>query len=225
VFSLLGLPVSFGLGAAAGAVPWFGLATGVLLTLAGLAAFAGRHLTVRLPARLPVRRERRVGAMLLFGAGYGAASLGCTLPVFLTLIGTSLGTAKLTAFLAYGAGMAVVLMALAVAVALARTAVAGPLRQLLPYSNRLAAVLLTLSGAYLAYYWARIRFGNPVTLANDPVVGFASRYSGQLENAAQQHGTPVLAAAAAIVVIALASGLRRWIHLPVSSPQRDEARR
>jgi hypothetical protein len=37
----------------------------------------------------------------------------CTLPLFLTLIGASLsGGGKLTTFLAYGAGMAVVLMAL-----------------------------------------------------------------------------------------------------------------
>jgi hypothetical protein len=28
--------------------------------------------------------------MLLFGIGYGAASLGCTLPLFLTLVGASL---------------------------------------------------------------------------------------------------------------------------------------
>ena len=37
--------------------------------------------------------------MLLFGVGYGAASLGCTLPLFLTLVGASLsGGGKITTF-------------------------------------------------------------------------------------------------------------------------------
>jgi cytochrome c biogenesis protein CcdA len=114
-FALVGLPVSYGVGAIARAVPWAGLATGAALALAGLLTLFGKHL--RLPAQLRVqpRRERRLGAMLLFGIGYGAASLGCTLPLFLTLVGASLsGGGKLTAFVAYGAGMAVVLMALSV---------------------------------------------------------------------------------------------------------------
>src|SRR5205823_3927498 len=120
-FALVGLPVSYGVGAIARAVPWAGLATGAALVIAGLLTLLGTHL--RLPSHLQVvpRRERRLGAMLLFGIGYGAASLGCTLPLFLTLVGASLsGGGKITTFLAYGVGMAIVLMALSVLVALAR---------------------------------------------------------------------------------------------------------
>ena len=98
-FALVGLPVSYGVGAIARAVPWVGLATGAALALAGLLTLLGRNL--RLPAHLTVqpRRERRLGAMLLFGIGYGAASLGCTLPLFLTLVGASLsGGGKITTF-------------------------------------------------------------------------------------------------------------------------------
>src|SRR5262249_33024722 len=120
LFALIGLPISFGAGAIARAVPWAGLATGVLLAAVGLVALAG--VSVRSPVRfhVAVRRERHLGAMLLFGVGYGAASLGCTLPIFLVLIGASLGGGKLAVFLGYGTGMAVVLMTLAVAVALLR---------------------------------------------------------------------------------------------------------
>ena len=90
-FALVGLPVSFGVGAIARAVPWAGLATGALLAIVGLVTLFG--IRVRLPVhpRLRVRRERRLSAMLLFGVGYGAASLGCTLPLFLALVGASLG--------------------------------------------------------------------------------------------------------------------------------------
>jgi hypothetical protein len=151
--------------------------------------------------------------MLLFGVAYGAASLGCTLPIFLALVGASLGADKIAVFLAYGVGMALVLMALAVAVALAREGAARAIRPLLPHVRALSGLLLALSGAYLVYYWGRVRFGDSATLADDPVVGRVTRYSAQLQGFAARHGTPLLVLAGAIVVLAALSGLRR--HLPL----------
>ena len=207
LFAVVALPVSYGIGAVANAVDWVGLATGVGLALAGAAAFTGWTPHIRpLPVARP-RRERRLASMVLFGVGYGAASLGCTLPILLALIGASLGAEKLAVFGAYGAGMAVVLMALAVAVALTREGLASRLRPLLAHVNRLAALLLFASGGYLTYYWARIRFGDQLTLADDPIVGTASRYAAQLEIFARHHDTPLLAGAAAIVALALAAGV------------------
>ncbi len=144
--------------------------------------------------------------MLLFGVGYGAASLGCTLPLFLALVGASLGGAKLTAFVAYGIGMAVVLMALSVLVALAREAT-RLVRPALPYMGRIAGVLLLASGGYLFYYWARLRFGDTATVADDPIVSFGVRFSGQVRSFADGRGSTVVAIAGAIVALALLSSL------------------
>jgi cytochrome c biogenesis protein CcdA len=207
-FALVGLPVSFGLGAVADAVPWVGLATGALLALTGLFVLVRGHVSVPIRLHVGVRRERRVGAMLLFGAAYGAASLGCALPVFLALVGASAGPSQVAVFVAYAAGTAVVLMALAVGVACARYGMARAVRPALPYVGRLSGVLLTISGAYLVYYWARIEFGDSVTLADDPIVGFATRYSAQLQDFAARHGAPLLTLAAAVVALALAGRLR-----------------
>ncbi len=209
LFAVVGLPVSLGVRAIADAVPWFGLATGVALALAGLSVVVGRRMGLAFVPRPRVRSERPFVAMVLYGVGYGAASLGCTLPIFLALVGASLGADKVKVFLAYGAGMAVVLMALAVAV---REGIARRLRALVPHVGRLAGVLLTASGAYLIYYWARIRFGDRVTLADDPIVGFVSRYSAELQDFAERHGTPLIAAAGAIVALALASGLHHAVR-------------
>src|SRR5262249_30493612 len=190
------------------AVPWLGLATGAALAFAGLLTLLGRHL--RIPAHLSVRppRERRMRAMLLFGVGYGAASLGCTLPLFLTLVGASLsGGGKLTTFLAYGTGMAVVLMALSVLVALAREGAARAVRPLLPQMNRIAGLLLLASGGYLFYYWARLRFGDTATVADDPVVSFGVRFSGQARNLADGNGSLILVGAAVIVALAVVASV------------------
>jgi cytochrome c-type biogenesis protein len=144
LFALVSLPVSFGVALVASAVPWVGLLTGALLALAGLVVISGRRLPMPLHLQLPVRRERRLGAMLLFGVGYGAASLGCTLPLFLTLVGASAGGSKITVFLAYALGTAVVLMALSVVVALAREGVVRGVRSLLPYMHWITRRLLFL---------------------------------------------------------------------------------
>jgi cytochrome c-type biogenesis protein len=203
LFAVAGLPVSYGVGAIADAIPWAGLATGALLVALGLATMLG--LRLRLPERgLPtVRRERRAGAMVMFGVGYGAASLGCTLPLFLTLVGASLGGAKITVFAAYGTGMALVLMALSVLVALAREGAVRAVRPLLPYLNRVSGALLVVAGSYLAYYWARLRFGDTVTVADDPVVRFGVRFSGDVRSFAGGHSSMIVAVAAGLVALAL----------------------
>ena len=214
VFAVVGVPVSLGLGAVSDAIPWVGLATGGLLALVGLVTLAGFGvgLPTSLRMRMPVRRERTAGAIVLFGIGYGAASLGCTFPVFLALVGASLGAASLTVFLAYAIGITIVLMALAVLVAFARGGILRFFRPLLPHVHRLTGLLLALSGTYLVYYWARVRFGNQLTLADDPIVGPVSRYAGQLETFARHHGAPLLATAAAVVGIPLVGLLKRRRH-------------
>jgi len=203
LFALVGLPVSFGVGLVARAVPWAGLATGALLALAGLATLAGRRIAPPFHLHVAVRKERRLGAMLLFGVGYGAASLGCTLPLFLTLIAAGSGPDKLTAFLAYAAGTTVVLMALAVLVALAREGVVRALRPALPYVSTISGALLVVAGAYLFYYWARLRFGDTATVADDPVVSFAIRFTGHVRTFADGRGSTLVAVAAAVVLAAL----------------------
>ena len=210
LFALASLPVSFGIALVARAIPWAGLATGALLALAGLVAVTGRRIALPVHLHVPIRKERRLGAMLLFGVGYGAASLGCTLPLFLTLIAASSGADKLTVFAAYAVGTAVVLTALSVLVALAREGVARGVRPLLPYMSRLAGLLLLIAGGYLVYYWARLRFGNTATVADDPVVSFAIRFSGHIRTVADGHGSMLVAGAGAIVLTALLATLVRW---------------
>ncbi|MGH2898276.1 MAG: cytochrome c biogenesis CcdA family protein [Solirubrobacteraceae bacterium] len=222
LFALASLPVSFGVALVAQAVPWAGLATGGLLALAGLAALAGRRIALPVHLHIPVRKERRLGAMLLFGVGYGAASLGCTLPLFLTLIAASSGPDKLTVFAAYAAGTAIVLMALSVLVALAREGVARTVRPLVPYLGRIAGLLLVIAGGYLVYFWARLRFGNTATVADDPIVSFAFRFTGHIRTFADGRGSTLVALAGAIVLAAVLTALLRWRRQTTASKLASE---
>jgi len=210
VFLAVGLPIMYGATVVAEAMPWAGLVVGAILGGVGLAALAGRHVSLPLRSPFRVRRDRRPSAMFVFGVGYGTASLGCTLPAFLALVGAGLGmedtAASLAIFAAYGSGMALVLMALAVGAALLHQGVARGLKRLVPHLHRMAGGLLLVAGIYLTYYWARILFGPSATLASDPIVGLATRLSAQLETIAADHGLSLVLGAGLIVVAAAVAG-------------------
>lgn len=214
LFTMIGLPITLGATAVARAVPWAGIGLGIGLTAFGLLVLAGKQ--VRLPAARPLRvaPEQRARTMVLFGVSYGLASLGCTLPIFLTLVGSSVGagptTASIVAFAAYGFGMAVVLMALSVAAALAQQGLARWLRRFLPYLPRVTGGLLVLAGGYLTYYWWRLRLGSRATLATDPIVGRVVRYTARLTASAEGAAWGVFIVAGLVVAISAGVTWRPW---------------
>ena len=90
----------------------------------GIALVRGYELTVGLPKSKRAARGRGYGSVFAFGVSYAVASLSCTLPVFLTVVATQVtrGTfvSGIATFLAYGAGMSLVLVAITVALALGK---------------------------------------------------------------------------------------------------------
>ncbi|TML87749.1 MAG: hypothetical protein E6G08_09870 [Actinobacteria bacterium] len=84
------------------------------------------------------------------------------------------------------------------------------MRPLLPYVGRASGALLFATGGYLVYYWARLRFGDSVTLADDPVVGLVTRFSASVQSAADGQSSLVVGAAAGIAGTALAAGAWHW---------------
>ena len=214
IFIVVGLPVSYGARAVARAVPFAGIGIGLVLTVLGVSGLTGRRVGLRLPFTVSPGGGRGARAMVLFGVGYGIASLACTLPIFLAVVGASLSTggtaAGLAVFVAYGSGMAAVLLALALAAALLQRGLSRRLSRLLPYLPRVSAALLMVSGVYLTYYWVRFRFGPTATVASDPIVGMVSRFSARIEVLASSEGIWLVVAAAGVVAVAIARVAWQW---------------
>jgi cytochrome c biogenesis protein CcdA len=157
LFALAGTAISLGAYALVRTMPWIGLLIGAGLMLLGAWLLWGHHLAVPGLSQLQLGRQRTLGGIFLFGMAYGLASLSCTLPVFLVVVGSAFTSreigAGLAQFLAYGLGMGVVLMALTLSLALFKGALLGALKRAVPYVERAGAVLLVAAGAYLVYYW------------------------------------------------------------------------
>jgi cytochrome c biogenesis protein CcdA len=157
VFGTIGTSIGLGARELTHALPWAGLVIGTALVLAGAAVLLGGHLRLRLPQLGYGRSRGGMQGDVLFGIGYGTASLSCTLPIFLAATGgavTGSLAGSALSFVAYAAGMGTVLTALAVAAALSQQGLARALRRVVPYVNRGSGALLMLAGAYVVYYWA-----------------------------------------------------------------------
>lgn len=96
-----------------------------------------------------------IGAAL-YGWVYGLASLGCTFPLFLSLLiqaaarGALLGAGMVVA---YGVGMGVVLTAVAVLATMARASLPDRLWRLSDRLPRITGALVLASGLLLLAYW------------------------------------------------------------------------
>jgi cytochrome c-type biogenesis protein len=158
VFFLLSVPFA-GLRRApwfGSSLPWITVVVGLALAVLGAAMVRGFEPSVRLPRMSRGTGSRELPTMFVFGVSYAVSSLSCTIPLFIGLVAGSLTGADpaggVAAFVAYGSGMALVLMALTLTMALARQGLVRALRRVLPYVNRIAGALLVLAGAYVAYF-------------------------------------------------------------------------
>jgi cytochrome c-type biogenesis protein len=161
LFGLAGLVISAGGNALLGAMPPLAIFIGVALILLGLWVLAGRSVYFGVfegfAARVGDPTNVSARGFFLFGLAYGAASLSCTLPVFLVVVGGGISASGFLAgasqFLGYGLGMASVLVALTLALALFKQGLVAKLRKAVPYVQLASAVLLVLAGAYMIFYW------------------------------------------------------------------------
>jgi cytochrome c-type biogenesis protein len=158
VFSVIGFAFQ-GLGSFSKTVlPILTFVIGLALVVLGIAMLFGYEPKFALPRLNTDSSAKDTKAMFLYGVSYAVVSLGCTLPIFILQVVSSLqrkGIASgLLNYAAYAAGMGLVVITLTVAVALGQQGFIKNMRKVLPFINRAAAVLLVLAGAYVAYYGA-----------------------------------------------------------------------
>ena len=163
LFGVVGAAFELGSALIVHSLPWVGLGIGIVLVLIGGAILSGRQVTSSVPERVAARIGRGAGAPGLrgyaaFGLAYGAASLGCTLPLFLALMGTAAATSRLNgaavlAFVLYGAGMAAALGIITIIAGVVGFGILRRARGFVRFVSSLSGGLLLLSGAYVVYYW------------------------------------------------------------------------
>jgi cytochrome c biogenesis protein CcdA len=211
-------------------LPYVTVVIGIVLVALGIWFLMGRQLTILIPNR-PARSARwaptaRLGSMFSYGLGYAVASLSCTVGPFLAVTGAGLGSRSaiggVAVYLAYAAGFTVVVGALAVAAAVASSAVVDRMRRIMPYLNRIGGALMVVVGAYVGYYGIyEVRLftanGNP----QDPVIAAAGRVQGAIAGWVHQHGAWPWLLALAVLVLAVIGAA--WRTTSAKRPRADRA--
>lgn len=155
VFGVLGVAISLGARSVVRLFPFGGLVIGAVLLAIGLYSLLGRR-PLPIPG-LGGRFGRPMSGGVAFGAAYAVASLSCTLPIFLAVVGGTLLSegigAALVPFVGYAVGMGGVLLAVTLATALSAGAVVRVLRRVMPIVEQVGSALLVGIGAYLILYW------------------------------------------------------------------------
>jgi cytochrome c biogenesis protein CcdA len=212
VFGAVGLVVTQISASVMDHAKWATVLIGAALVVVGVALLLGRQLSIRLPRLDRGGSSRELSSMFLFGVSYAVASLGCTLPTFLSATSSSFSrsgtTAGLVTFLTYALGMGMIVTVLTVAVALARGSVVRAFRRVVPYVSRLSGALVVVAGLYVTYYgWYEVRLARGGQ-ARDPVVDRALRIQRQLSNVIDRVGTTRLGLLCAFVVAGV--GAAAW---------------
>lgn len=157
IFLLVGLPIAFLARALAAYLPYLAILVGATLAILGVLMLAGKHLAPRLPVVTTDTTTRQ--GFVLFGVGYGLASLSCTFPIFLAVMAAGLlagGFASgMAVFAAYATGKAILLVGITAASVAGGDATRAKLGRLAPTIARAAANLMIASGVYIAYYYGR----------------------------------------------------------------------
>ena len=164
LFGVAGTLIGFGASFVVNYIPWIGLIIGVLLTLTGAWLVGGGKLYTGIAAQAASRignpGQVSVKGYFLFGISYGVASLSCTLPIFLAVLGLSAADTNFLNtvfnFLLFAVGMGLVIMVLTLGIAFFRTAMVGGLRRALPYIQPIGYWLMVLAGTYIIFYWLTI---------------------------------------------------------------------
>jgi cytochrome c biogenesis protein CcdA len=196
-------------------LPFGTVVIGIVLVALGLWLLSGRELTALTPRPFGPRwaPSARVGSMYGYGVSYAIASLSCTIGPFLAVTAAGFrGGSVVTGvsiYLAYVAGLTLVVGVLAIAAATTSSALADHLRRVLPFVNRISGAMLVLVGLYVAYYGVyELRLFNATANPDDSVITSAGRLQGALAGWVHQHG--VLPWAIALVALVGGASAGVW---------------
>jgi hypothetical protein len=155
---------------------------GVLFVILGIAMLFGFKLPIATPSVNTGERNRTMSSMFLYGVAYAVASLGCTLPLFMSTLfqtGENEGYWKGVAnVVMYAVGMALVVISLTLALATANAGFVRWLKSKMQYVEMVSGAFVLLSGAYLLWYF----YWRDVKETSDPLTDAVDRMQQRVQN-------------------------------------------
>ena len=132
------------------------LAIGIVLVIGGARMLTGWTPKFALP-QIGGVQTKTFRATVIYGVAYAVASIGCTIGFLTTAVFGSIALhgfiSGVFSILLYGLGMAMLVTALTVSLASAKTGIVTMIKNRLHIVQRLGAIFVTITGIYLVLYW------------------------------------------------------------------------
>ena len=164
LFGLVGIIIAAGASFVGGLLQWLGLAIGIGLAIVGAWMVSGGKLytggAARAASHMGNPSQVSMKGYFIFGISYGTASLSCTLPIFLAVVGISVAGRSMALvfgdFLLFALGMGGVVIALTLGMAFFMRTMVGVLRKASYYIQIVGSCLMVVAGAYIVFYWLTV---------------------------------------------------------------------
>ena len=176
------------------------LAIGIVLVIGGARMLTGWTPKFAVP-QIGGVQTKTFRATVIYGVAYAVASIGCTIGFLTTAVFGSIALhgfiSGVLSILLYGLGMAMLVTALTVSLAFAKTGILTIVRNQLHLIQRLGAIFVTLTGIYLVFYW----YAAISETRSASFVTRIERWQTKVASFLQQQGAIRLAIVLSIVVI------------------------
>ena len=165
LFGAVGLVLSVASAVVGSALPWLSLTVGVVMLFAGGFMLGGGRVSFSRADQAAGQlggAASNVGLMgyATYGLAFALSSLGCTLPLFLAVVGSALAAGGLLGgleeFVLYALGMGAVVTILTLSIGFFGQALVGRVRRVGRFLEPLGAFLVLVTGAYVVYYWLSV---------------------------------------------------------------------
>jgi len=187
------------------------LAIGIILVIGGARMLTGWTPKFATP-QLSGVQTKTFRATVIYGVAYAVASIGCTIGFLTTAVFGSIAlhgfVSGVFSILLYGLGMAMLVTALTVSLAFAKTGIVTIIKNRLHIIQRLGAIFVTLTGIYLVVYW----YGAISEKKSTSFVTRIERWQTSVASFLQQQGAFRLAIVLTLIVIVAMVVSRRKVR-------------
>ena len=156
VFSAIGVVVSTLGSLISRYIPLLELVAGLLVILMGVSMiFEIRFPTFFTISRAP--RQRGIIGVFLYGVLYGLATLGCSAPIFFSMLFYAFASGGplygIVTFVVYAIGMGLPIVITTILVAGAKKFMLERMVKMIPWFQKASGIILIIIGAYLLYFY------------------------------------------------------------------------
>ena len=131
------------------------LVVGVILIFMGVVMLSGIRTEISFKLKAP--KLKGYLGLFTFGALYSLASAGCMAPIFIGIVLRAFFISgfigSMTVFLSYAVGLSLLIIIITLFITSAKQVMILKMRRVLPYTQKLGALVLIIVGIWLIYYY------------------------------------------------------------------------